>query len=344
MRQKIGISLFFLLLVTGIYAQQQPDKRSLRIVDTLTAQEKANRNPVILKAELDSLIKQYNAVQIPLQVKEPAKEPKDNTVLYMFIALSVAIFLIVGLLYLSYKHQQKFNRTVLDLTRQLQYLGLNDNSSSTSTTMAKEKIKSSKTTATQSLEKKITDLNSELHKLTKENETLNRVVKEYNGIQHEYDSLKHGITKTYKVRNYPGYDKNKADIPALNSVLETENAVATYAYEKFLKPLLAIIDSNKNNPAKINEEDSEKTLELLISLSLLYIEYLYLRVNDLSIGGKMVERIHGLKNGNGLDPSLLKKLDTEYGSRALVLRMILNKTQLNQLSYPVFDETDLNNQ
>ena len=34
----------------------------------------------------------------------------------------------------------------------------------------------------------------------------------------------------------------------------------------------------------------------------------------------------------------------EHGSRALVLRMVLDKTQLHQLSYPVFDETDLNNQ
>jgi hypothetical protein len=107
---------------------------------------------------------------------------------------------------------------------------------------------------------------------------------------------------------------------------------------------LAITDSNKNNPAKINAGDSEKLLDLLVSLSLLYIEYLYLRVNDLSIGGKMVERIQGLKNGNGLDPSLLKKLNTEHGSRALVLRMVLDKKSLHQLSYPVFDETDLNNQ
>jgi len=126
--------------------------------------------------------------------------------------------------------------------------------------------------------------------------------------------------------------------------METENSVANYAYEKFLKPILEITDANKNNPAKVNDEDREKLLELLVSLSLLYIEYLYLRVNDLAIGGKMVERIQGLSKGNGLDPSLLKKLNTEYGSRALVLRMILDKTQLHKLSYPVFDETDLNNQ
>jgi len=40
---------------------------------------------------------------------------------------------------------------------------------------------------------------------------------------------------------------------------------------------------------------------------------------------------------------LLKKLNKEHGSRALVLRMALNKSGISKLSYPVFDETDLNN-
>jgi hypothetical protein len=83
-------------------------------------------------------------------------------------------------------------------------------------------------------------------------------------------------------------------------------------------------------------------MDLLISLSFLYIEYLYLRVNELSIGGKMVERINGINKGNGLDISLLKKLDTEFGSRALVIKIALEKAALYQLSYPVFDETNLN--
>jgi hypothetical protein len=340
MRNKIAISLFLLLVTAGMYAQQ--DKNPIRIVDTLTTQEKTNRNPVILKTELDSLIKQYNISQVPAQLNEPVKEVKDNISMYIFIIMIIVLLLIGWLLYLFYRHQKKFNRIVVNLYRQLQYAGINSNSSVASPISLKEKNKTK--TATQVLEKKITDLNAELHKLTKENESLNRVVKEYNGIQHDYDSLKHGISKTYKVRNYPGYDKDKEDTPVFQAVLETENYVANYAYEKFLKPILAITDSNKNNPAKINTEDSEKLLDLLVSLSLLYIEYLYLRVNDLSIGGKMVERIQGLKNGNGLDRSLLKKLNTEHGSRALVLRMVLDKTRLHQLSYPVFDETDLNNQ
>ena len=196
----------------------------------------------------------------------------------------------------------------------------------------------------QSLETKIGELNAELLKLSKENEGLNRVVREYNGIQHEYDSLKHGLQKLYKVKNYPGYDKAKDEVLAMQGVFTTESSVANYAFEKFLKPVLAIADENKNNPAKMSETDQVKLLDLLVSLSLLYIEYLYLRVSDLSIGGTMVERIQGLAKGNGPDPALLKKLNMEFGSRALVIRMALSKASLQHLSYPVFDETNLNNQ
>jgi hypothetical protein len=127
--------------------------------------------------------------------------------------------------------------------------------------------------------------------------------------------------------------------------LSTEKSVAMHAFEKFLKPIIQIADANKNNPAKISKEDSDKLLELLISLSLYYIEYLYLRINELSVGGNIVQRIggNGNGNGNGIDPALLKKLNTEHGSRALTLRMALNKAGIDKLSYPVFDDTDLNN-
>ncbi|HRO72003.1 MAG TPA: hypothetical protein PK951_16545 [Chitinophagaceae bacterium] len=83
-------------------------------------------------------------------------------------------------------------------------------------------------------------------------------------------------------------------------------------------------------------------MDLLISLGLLYIEYLYLRINELSVGGRIVERLGSLKNGNSLDPATLKELSTEHGSRALVIRMALDKTSIQKLSYPVFDETNLN--
>ncbi len=335
---RIYLSLFLLLLSTGLFAQQ-PNTKHIRIVDTLIAQEKTNRNLVILKAELDSLIKQFNDSQTQQVVKEPVKETTDNTNQYIMAGLFAIIILLGFVIYMFYRHQHKINRTIAGLNEKVKQT----ESNSDTNLHIKPKEKKGKSSS-RSLEIKINDLNAELNKLSKENEGLNRVIKEYNGIQHEYDSLKHGILKAYKVKNYPGYDKTKDETLVMQGVLQTENSVAAYAYEKFLKPILAITDANKNNPAKINVGEQDKLLDLLVSLSLLYIEYLYLRVNDLSIGGKMVERIQGLSKGNGLDATLLKKLNTEFGSRALVIKMLLDRVELHQLSYPVFDETNLNNQ
>ena len=338
MCNKIFISLFLLMFSTALFAQQQ-NTRHIRIADTLTALEKANRNPVILKTELDSLIQQFNASQPQQVVKEPFKEVQDNTSQYILAGLFAIIALLIFVIYIFYKHQKKINRTITGLNGKAKQT--ESNSGNTLYTATKDKKGKP---APQSLENKIFDLNAELHRLSKENEGLNRGINDYNGIQHEYDSLKHGILSAYKVKNYPGYDKTKDETLAMQGVLETESSVAMYAYEKFLKPILAITDANKNNPAKISEAENNKVLDFLVSLSLLYIEYLYLRVNDLSIGGKMVERIQGLGKGNGLDASLLKKLNTEFGSRALVIKMALNKAKLYELTYPVFDETNLNNQ
>ena len=338
MRYKLYFFLFSLLLSAGLFAQQ-PDSRHIRIVDTLSTQEKTTRNPIILKTELDSLVKQFNASQPQQVIAEPAKERTDNKDQYILAGLLAVITLLGFIIYLFYRHQQKINRAIAGLNEKSKQTG--QVSANGLHVVAKEKKGK---LSSQSLEDKINDLNAELHKLSKENEGLNRVIREYNGIQHEYDSLKHGILKVYKVKNYPGYDKAKDESLAMKGVLETENSVAAYAYEKFLKPILAVTDANKNNPAKLSPADRNKLLDLLVSLSLLYIEYLYLRVNDLSIGGKMVERIQGLSKGNGLDAALLKKLNTEFGSRALVIKIALEKTGLHQLSYPVFDETNLNNQ
>jgi len=342
MRNKFTIILFILFTAAGLHAQI--GDHPLRIADSLTAQEKSNRHDVLLRSELDSLIKQYNLAQQPFVIKDVPKETKNDNLIYMLPVLGVVLLLSVWLLYLFYVHQKKFNKAIAALKLQSQYSASLFNSTDMSKIKLGEKSQSAngKKMTPQTLERKINDLNAEMTKLTKENESLTRVIKEYNGIQHEFDSLKHGISKAYKVKNYPGYDKEKTDISALQAVLDTENAVANYAYEKFLKPILVITDENKNNPAKINDEDSQKLLELLISLSLLYIEYLYLRVNDLAIGGKMVERIESLSKGKDPDTSLLKKLNMEHGSRALVLRMILDKTTKQRLSYPVFDETNLN--
>ena len=328
MRKKLFIVLLLTVLVSGLYAQQ-PVARHIRITDTLTAQEKTNRNPVILQSELDSLIKVYNTAQEQEQqfVKTIPVEAKDNFSQYLFIALMVVIGLLGLVVVMIYRHQQKISKTIAGLNKEQQPVKAGKGKSSP-----------------QTLESKINDLNAELHKLSKENEGMSRVIKEYNGIQHEYDSLRHGMQKAYKVKNYPGYDKAKDEKLAIQGVLDTENMVANYAYEKFLKPILAITDANKNSPARLSVADREKLLDLLLSLSFLYIEYLYLRINDLSIGGRMVERIKGFSNGNGIDAALLKKLNIEFGSRALVIKMALEKTGVARLSYPVFDETNLNNQ
>lgn len=334
MRNKTWVTIFGVLMTVSAMAQI-PDSKPLRVVDTLTVQEKTNRNPVILRSELDSMISEYNnrQAQLQLSLQKPFQESKDDSANWLLAGITAIVALLAFLLFMITRFQQKINRLVAGLSKKTE--------PSPGLFVSKEKNGKGKITA-QSLENKIQDLNAELLKLSKENEGLNRVVKEYNGIQHEYDSIKQGMLKAYKVKNYPGYDKSKDEHLAMQGVLETENAVATYAYEKFLKPLLAIADSNKNNPAKVSEQDREKMLDLLVSLSLLYIEYLYLRVNDLSIGGRMVERIQGFTRGNGPDPLLLKKLNTESGNRALVLRMVLNRSSLQQLSYPVFEETNLN--
>jgi hypothetical protein len=333
---KLSVSILLLLLSVGLFAQQ-PEVKKIRIADTLTVQEMTNRDPVILKTELDSLIKKFNTSQLQQLVNEPVKET-INMNQFILAALFAIISLLVFIIYMFYRHQQKINQTISGLNEKVKQA----ESGSGNGLSVRIRERKGKNTS-QSLESKINDLNDELNKLSKENEGLNRVIKEYNGIQREYDLLKHGILKAYKVKNYPGYDKTKDETLAMQGVLKTENSIAAYAYEKFLKPILTIADANKNSPAKIDKADQEKLLDLLVSLSLLYIEYLYLRVTDLSIGGKMVERIESLSKRNGLDPDLLKKLNTEFGSRALVIKMALDKAEVQNLSYPVFDETNLNN-
>ncbi len=336
-RYKIYISIWLLFISTAIFAQQVEPKH-IRIVDTLTGQEKVQRNPIILKTEVDSLIKHFNSTLPKLEIAEPIKYSSQNLNKYLLMGL-VAIIILLGIvIFLLLWYQKKINRVIAGAKEKAtKPFSRNSNGLKIITGEGNDNQYD------ELMEKKIDELDAELNKLTKENEGLNRVIKEYNGIQHEFDSLKYGILKTYKVKNYPGYDKLKNETQIMQGVLQTENSLAVYAYEKYLKPLLAITDNNKNNPAKINKADQEKLMDLLISLSFLYIEYLYLRVNELSIGGKMVERINGINKGNGLDISLLKKLDTEFGSRALVIKIALEKAALYQLSYPVFDETNLNN-
>ncbi|MEI9946045.1 MAG: hypothetical protein WDN26_17715 [Chitinophagaceae bacterium] len=341
MKYKIILLLLACAFVSHLPAQPPPAKTSIRIVDTLTAQEKNNRNRLILRSELDSMIRLHDSAMAQLQIQQPVKEPvkQESIPGYILIIGIIALLLIAGLLYLLFRNQKKFNYAITSLRKQMQQLQFSAQQMEESTPTSNN-MKSKSSTSSQ--EKKIQSLSAQLEKAEKENQELEIVLNEYTKIKQEFEAIKQQMTHVYKIRNYPGYDKQKSETEIVKGMLETEKSVALYAYDHFLKPILSLVDANKNNPAKISSEDQQKLLELMISLSLLYSEYLYLRVNDLSIGGKMVERIGGLKNGNSVDAGLLKELNTEHGSRALVLRMVLDKTSIQHLSYPVFDETNLN--
>ncbi|MBL7743959.1 MAG: hypothetical protein JNN00_10840 [Chitinophagaceae bacterium] len=323
MKYKIIFLSFSLFLLTGVNAQQQqPEKTRIRIVDTLTRQERANRNPVILKAELDSMIQAYNASLPQIPPQQPVKEILTEIPEWVTVTGIAALLVTATLLYLLFGYHKRLTKTIADLKRLIQNFDFY-------TASAREPEKNSK--GKNMLEKKIAELTAELEKEKEANKT----------IMQEYGMVKQSIAEVYKVRNYPFFDKEKSEGQIVTDLLRTEKMIAGHAYEKFVKPTIRITDTNKNNPARISLEDSEKLLELLISLSLYHIEYLYLRVPELAVGGNMVQRIGS--NGKGIDPALLKKLSMEHGSRALALRMALNKAGINRLSYPVFDETDLNN-
>jgi len=339
MNYKLIISIFF-CLVTCSLAAQEPEKKSIRIVDTLTAQEKDNRNTVILKSEMDSLIQLYNTSQPKIIPQEPLVKAENQAPIYLLVTGIAALLAIAFLLYVLFRNQKKFQRTVSILNKQIQHLELAAYSSGSIADATGNKVKGK--VSIPNMEKKIQSLTTQLEKVTKENEGLETLLAESTNIRHDFESVKQQMMEVYKIRNYPGFNKEKTETEIVKSLLDTERSVALYAYEHFLKPVMVIADANKNNPAKINPEEREKLLNLLISLSLLYSEYLYLRINDLSVGGKIVERLGSLKNGNNIDPALLKELSTEHGSRALVLRMVLDKTSIQNLSYPVFDETNLN--
>jgi hypothetical protein len=339
MHNKIIISVLCCLF-SGYLLAQQPETKYIRIADTLTTQEKGNRNTVILKSELDSLIQLYNSTQPKTIPQEPVQKAENRLSEYL---LWVAIALLLGitiLLYILFRNQEKFNQTISLLNRQIQQFGLAAISVNSNEFGTGSKLKGK--TSLPGLERKIQSLTAQLEKSAKDNKELEQLVNEYSNSKQDFEMVKQQMMEVYKIRNYPGFTKEKSETEIVKSLLDTERAVALYAYEHFLKPILAIADANKNNPAKINIEEREQMLNLLISLSLLYSEYLYLRINDLSVGGKIVERIGSLRNGNNIDPTLLKELNIEHGSRALVLRMVLDKTAIQHLSYPVFDETNLN--
>jgi uncharacterized membrane protein len=271
MKNKILLSVLFLLLVSGIYAQQQPDTPRIRIVESLSKQERMNRHTVILRAELDSMIQLYNASQPPVQPRETVKETV-MTIPSWIMVIGGGLLLVIGLLcYLLFDYHKRLSGTIADLKRLIRHFEFYTAAANGKEPGAKMRPGS---------EKKISELHEELEKQKKSNQLL----------QQEYESVKKAIAESFKVKNYPAYDKAKNEEQIIKDLLATERAVTIHAFEKYLKPVIQIADANKNNPAKISDEDSQKMLELLISLSLYYIEYLYLRVNDLAVGGNIVQR------------------------------------------------------
>lgn len=314
------IIIFCLLLISAGSAGQQPDKHQVRIADTLTTLERSSRYPVILRSELDSLVKVHAPIVQPVQtVRETIVEKIPGwTWLIIFLSLVVT----AGLIYVVYAQHRTSEKNDAALKKLKQHTD-------------RESAEPDDTGRARSTVKKINALTAELDSMKKQNRELSDLID-------GYESVKQQITGTFKIRNYPGYHKEKSEEELLKGLMNTEKSVALYAYEHFLKPIIAIADANKNSPARMSGEDNDKLVELLISLALLYTEYLYLRVNELSIGGNMVARIQGLSNGNRLDTILMKQLSKEHGSRALVMRMMLDKLDIRKLSYPVFDETNLN--
>lgn len=328
--------LFILTLsiITCFAVSAQTGSRGIRIADTLTLKDKAERNPVILRSELDSLIKLYAPVQLPVQENKPESEKKDPFVQYI-LSVVLAILVISGILVFVAFRQRKVLFRLTEAIKQGQ--------SAVAAETKNGKIKAGrKNVQAKKPEEQLEDLFAEINRLERENQNLSGVISGYNGIKHEYDTLKEGILRAFKVKNYPGYEKSGEEATSIRTVLDTEKAVAEHAYITFLKPVLALADANKNNPSKMSSDDKEKMLELLVSLSLFYIEYLYLRVGELAVGGTMVERIKNFSKGAATNKEVLKTLNKDAGSRALVMRIALDKAAISQLSYPVFDETNIN--
>lgn len=335
--KKYLVFFFCLAGFHSIKARQQPadSLASIRVVDSLTAIERQERLPILLQSELDSLL-QKRLETMRLQ-EEPATMEKETYFSLWPILSAAALLLVMALLYLIWQQQKRAKRSFVRLYKQIQHLDAQ--------VWGSQATSKSRKTSGQDMEE--TDnspaaIAEKLRQLQKENEGLELMLAEYRKSRQDFESLKQQMMEAYKVRHYPGFDKEETESEVLLSTLKTERYVAAYAYEKFLKPMLKITDANKNNPARISEEDRQKIADSLVSMGLLYAEYLYLRIGELSIGGNMVQRIAGLQKGNGIDPQLLKELSTAHGSRALALRITLDKMGITHLSYPVFEETNLN--
>lgn len=344
--RRFFILLYGLFLVHSMHLQaQQPpalEKKGLQVVDSLSPKEKAGRNVLLLRSELDSMIKQYNdsiALLLPVQpVQDTAKAETD----YELIIVVLSLLVIGLLLYMLLRNQQKFKRIIESLNREVRELQFavqqqdSDKAGSPPPAMAKGRQ------SQQATEKKLQLLTANYEKLVAENQQLQQSFQGNKLLAADYESVKQLMAQVYKMRNYPGYSKDKSETEIVKGVMETERSIALYAYEHFVKPVIAVADAHKNDPARITAEKQQEIVDNLVSLGLLYSEYLYLRIGELTVGGKIIERIGGIRQHQQPDMSALKELNTEHGSRALVLRMALEKIGINRLSYPVFDETNLN--
>ncbi len=261
MRYKFFLLFLFAFFSASMYAQTET--KNIRIVDTLTPQEKKSRNPVILRSELDSLIRLHEASIVKPPVLEPVKEEKDNSTIWLLAGIFVMLAAAALLVGLFFQQRKRFANISDHLIRQLRQLEFQVNLSANGMTNENDKKLIS------DMQTKTRDLNVRLEKLKGENESLNAVLKEYSRTQNEYEALIKTISKTFKVKKYPGASEGRSDIETLIGLFETERSFTAHVYEQFIKPITAIVDANKNNPANISKEQQDKLLELLISLSLL---------------------------------------------------------------------------
>src|SRR6266496_4726431 len=140
MRNKFLIIVFILLTMAGLHAQTG-DHSVIHIADTLTMQEKANRHTVLLRSELDSLIRQYGPKQ-QIIIREISKEAGSNNSIYMLAILAAVFLLSVWLLYLFYVHHKKFSKAIAGLKFQSHYSASIYNSTDISKVKLAEKLQS----------------------------------------------------------------------------------------------------------------------------------------------------------------------------------------------------------
>jgi hypothetical protein len=344
---KLVVCLMLFIGSTGLYAQT--DSTRIRIADTLSAEQKKSHNRVLLRSELDSLLKLYSKPVEPQQQIEPTNtvtETPINTATWpVLIGLGITLLLLVYGIYRTSKHTQRITNTLERQKLHIEQLLLQQQNSpaGAAAPVKPEPVKGgTQKSKLASLETKILEQTRALEKLTAENEQLMDDVKDMAGFKTMYQEVVEGITKTFKVKHYSPNGEGKSEHELLMQWLDTERAFTTNVYEKYVKPVHTILDANKKDPAHTPADEKNRLAELLVSVSLLYMEYLYLRVAELSIGGKIVDRINLIKKASAINASTLKQLDVEHGSKALVLHLALREKNIGPLSYPVLDETNLN--